>query len=77
MHSSHARPNTKAIGQLVGIADYMDTSLEVNDNHTMHMYILHIYKQYMDTCNNKIQTYRHDVLTYGYKHTNVIGEPKI
>ena len=38
-HSSHARPKTKASGQLVGIADYMGASLEVNDKHTMHMYM--------------------------------------
>ena len=38
IHSSHARPKTKVSGQLVGIADYMSTSLEENDNHTMHMY---------------------------------------
>ena len=30
---------TKAIGQLVGIADYMIAGLEVSDNHTMHMCI--------------------------------------
>ena len=28
-------PRTKASGQLVGLADYMGVSLEVNDNHTM------------------------------------------
>ena len=38
IHSSHARPKTKTSDQLVGIADYMGTSLEANDNHTMHMY---------------------------------------
>ena len=27
-HSAHARPKTKAIGQLVDIADYMVASLE-------------------------------------------------
>ena len=31
--SSHARPKTKASGQLVGIADYKGVSLEMNDNH--------------------------------------------
>ena len=28
----------KASNWLVGIADYMGTSLEANDNHTMHMH---------------------------------------
>ena len=37
IHSSHARPKTKASDQLVGSADYMGTSLEVNDNYAMHM----------------------------------------
>ena len=35
IHSSHARPKTKTSDQLVGFADYMGTSLEVNDNHTV------------------------------------------
>ena len=34
-HSSHARPKNKASGQLVGIADYMSASLEMNDSHTI------------------------------------------
>ena len=34
-HSSHARPKTKTSDQLVGIADYMGASLEMNDSHTM------------------------------------------
>ena len=38
IHSSHARPKTQTSDRLVGIADYMGTSLEANDNHTMHMY---------------------------------------
>ena len=45
IHSSHARLKTKTSGQLVGIADYMSASLEVNDSHTMHMC--------MDMCNDK------------------------
>ena len=36
-HSSHARSKTKASGQLVGIADYMDSGLEANEKFTMHM----------------------------------------
>ena len=51
IHSSHAGPKTKTSDQLVGIADYMGTSLEVNDNHTMHMYIK-IYVQQMHVCHN-------------------------
>ena len=47
IHSSHARPKTKTSDQLVGFADY----LEVNDNHTMHMYIK-IYVQQMHMCHN-------------------------
>ena len=47
IYSSHARPKTKTSDKLVGVADYMGTSLEANDNHTMHMYIkiqqMHIY----------------------------------
>ena len=35
IHSSHARAKTKTSDQLVGIAEYMGTSLEANDNHTM------------------------------------------
>ena len=35
MHSSHARPKTKATGQLLGIADYMGASPEINDSHTI------------------------------------------
>ena len=50
IHSSHARPKTKTSDQVVGIADYMGTSLEVNDNHTMQMYIqiqqMHMYHNY-------------------------------
>ena len=42
---SHARPKTKTSDQLVGIADYMGSGLEVNDNHTMHMYIKYIYNR--------------------------------
>ena len=34
-HSFHARPKTKASGQLVGIADYLGASLEMNDSHTI------------------------------------------
>ena len=34
-HSSQARPKTNASGKLVGIADYMCTSLEANDSHHM------------------------------------------
>ena len=45
IHSSHARPKTKTSDQLVGFADYMGTSLEVNDNHTMHMYIKYMYNK--------------------------------
>ena len=45
IHSSHARLKTKTSDQLVGIADYMGTSLEVNDNHTMHMYIKYMYNK--------------------------------
>ena len=51
IHSSHARPKTKTSDQLVGFADYMGTSLEVNANHTMHMYIK-IYVQQMHMCHN-------------------------
>ena len=47
----HARPKTKTSDLLVGFADYMGTSLEVNDNHTMHMYIK-IYVQQMHMCHN-------------------------
>ena len=47
IHSSHARPKTKTNDQVVGIADYMGTSLEVNDNHAMHMYKKHM-------CHNKL-----------------------
>ena len=36
-HSSHSRSKTKASGKLVRIADYMDSSLEANDKHTIHM----------------------------------------
>ena len=53
-HSSHARPKTKTSDQLVGIADYMGTSLEVNDDHTMHMYV-----QQMHMCHND-QAYKLD-----------------
>ena len=35
IHSSLARPKTKTSDQLVSIADYMGTSLEANDNHTI------------------------------------------
>ena len=38
IHSSHARPKTKTSDELVGFADYMGTSLKVNDNHTMQTY---------------------------------------
>ena len=38
IHSSPTRSKTKTSDQLVGIADYMDTSLEANDNHAMHMH---------------------------------------
>ena len=51
IHSSHARPKTKTSDQLVGFADYMGTSLEVNDNHAMHMSIK-IYVQQMPMCHN-------------------------
>ena len=37
-YSSHARPKTKTSDKLVGVADYMGTSLEVNDNHTMQLH---------------------------------------
>ena len=48
IHSSHARPKTKTSDKLVGFADYMVTSLEVNDNHTMHMYIeIHVQQMHM------------------------------
>ena len=33
--NTHARSKTKASGQLVGIADYMGASLEMNDSHTI------------------------------------------
>ena len=54
IHSSHARPKTKTSDQLVGIADYMGTSLEANDNHTMHMYK----KKHM--CHNKLSSIQQD-----------------
>ena len=40
MNILHARSKTKTktSDQLVGIADYMGTSLEANDNHTFQMY---------------------------------------
>ena len=41
-HSSHARPKTKASGQLVGIADYMSAGLEVNDNRPMQKIVIHL-----------------------------------
>ena len=42
-HSSHARPKTKARGQLVTIADYMCASLEANNNHPMHLHMNYMY----------------------------------
>ena len=45
IHSSHAKPKTKTSAQLVGIADYMDKNLEVNDNHKIQIF----------------QTYRQDI----------------
>ena len=36
-HSSYARSKTKASSQLVGIADYMESGLEVNEQYTMYM----------------------------------------
>ena len=53
IHSSHARPKTKTSDQLVGIADYMGTSLEANDNHKMHMYKKHM-------CHNKLSSIQLD-----------------
>ena len=35
-------PRPRLVVQLVGTADYMGTSLEENDNHTMHMYNIFI-----------------------------------
>ena len=46
IYFSHARPKTKTCDQLVGIADYMGVSLEVNDKHTMHMYRKNKYTTY-------------------------------
>ena len=40
----------KASHQLVGVADYMDSGLEVNDNYTMHMYIKYMYNICTCTC---------------------------
>ena len=44
-------PRARLVIQLVGFADYMGTSLEVNDNHTMLMYIK-IYVLQMHMCHN-------------------------
>ena len=60
-HSFHARPKTKASGQLVGIADYMGASLEMNHNHTIK--------------NNFKHTDRH--ITYKDKTTDMIVEKTI
>ena len=61
-HSFHARPKTKASGQLVGIADYMGASLEMNDSHTIKK-------------NNFKHTDRH--ITYKDKTTDMIVEKTI
>ena len=53
---SHARPKTKTSDQLVGIADYMGTSLEGNDNHTMHMHK----NTTIYMCHNKLSSIQQD-----------------
>ena len=58
-HSSHARPKTKASSQLVGVADCMGMSLEVNDKHTMHMYIKYMNNIWTCTMTN-LQAYKQD-----------------
>ena len=60
IHSSHVRPKTKTCAQLVGVADYMGTSLEVNDNHTMDMY--HNYHAFNWTNIQYIRTRKTDVV---------------
>ena len=60
-HSFHARPKTKASGQLVGIADYMGASLGMNDSHAIKINFKH--------------TDRH--ITYKDKTTDKIAEKTI
>ena len=52
IHYSNTRSKTKASGQLVGIAYYMDAGLEANDSHTVHMY--------MDMYNDKFANLQQD-----------------
>ena len=73
-HSSYAKLMTKTSDQLVGITDYMGTSLEVNGYHTMDMYIKYMNNTW--TCAmQKIQTYRHKCYFHiGAKHMDVTVE---
>ena len=72
-HSSHARPKTMTSDQLVGIADYMGASLEVNDNHTLHMYIKYMYNRC--TCAMLNSKHTNWVVTYiKTRQTDVIVE---
>ena len=73
IHSSHARLKSKMSGQLMGIADYMSTSLKVNVNLTMHMSMKNM-KNIWTCAMKNLQTYRHNGylhITYRDKHMNV------